>query len=143
MNDNGKAGTDHERAALCDRYMRRAFGVPMLVLDEHVPDVIARSMIDAEPGISDATFADTIDHARRYVIAFTTALHSGALDLALAGHGTVLKDATEDRKRHDMTAGETALAAIDVGGERSRLDWLSWLWSMLSTYVHEHGLATD
>jgi hypothetical protein len=127
-----------ERAEQCNQYLRHAFSVPAVVTDDHVADVIARSMIDAEPGISDATFVMAFDHARRYVVAFTQAFLDGNLDLALSGHGAVLKDATESHPRKDMSLEDTALSAIDVGEERARLDWLTWLWSTLSLYVHDH-----
>lgn len=129
--------SDH--AELRVAYLRRAFSVPAIVAEEHFIDVVARLMIDEVPGIADVevTFAQTFTSAKAYVVAFVDSFANGWMDLALAGFGTVVKDAVGDAPREELTPQETALATVHVESQ-TRLDWMTWLWSRLSTYVQEH-----
>jgi hypothetical protein len=118
-------------------YLRHAFNVPAIVAEEFFIDVVARLMIEEVPGITDSTFAETLRNAKIYVEAFVDSFMNGEMDLPLAGFGAVVKEATEERPREELTTQETALATVKVGSAE-RLDWLTWLWARLAIYVQEH-----
>jgi hypothetical protein len=127
--------SDHDQLRV--DYLRHAFNVPAIVAEELFIDVVARLMIEEVPGITDITFDETFRNAKIYVGAFVESFTNSEMDLALSGFGTVVKDATEERSREELTPQETAIATVNVPSAE-RLDWLTWMWARLSLYVQEH-----
>jgi len=127
---------------------RRAFSVSELVSDEHVAEVIARRMLGSEEEkiptqaraavpADRSTFSDTLDDARRHVLAFLAAAKSGELDLAISGFGVIVPatgHVGEWRKSAEDSAIEVMTAALlpDESPSYRAHAWFEWLWDQLT-----------
>src|SRR5271169_5263303 len=114
--------------------IRRAFGIPDVMSQANLPQIIARKMLDElnEPKPDNAAaepYSNTIELATRHVAALQAAASSGALDLPLCHYGKVTGPGPNAPLKEEapVETGVSAIKANLADARGARDPWMRWV----------------